>query len=142
MECTKIEINKNIKEQSILSENTMANSTLNNDTSLMNNSKELSQNTIILEKTEISPEIKEQIEKMVDDQFEEAYKIINAEYDQKIEELINEREEICNKNEMIKSKYEALEEYLRNYCKRMNIDFDSLRVNDDYLIDPRKWNNF
>ncbi|MEE1129644.1 MAG: aldo/keto reductase [Methanobrevibacter sp.] len=23
-----------------------------------------------------------------------------------------------------------------------NIDFDSLRVNDDYLIDPRKWNNF
>ena len=123
---SKIEINKNIDEQSIINENTMASSTLINDTSLMNNSKELSQNTIILEKAEISPEIKEQIEKMVDDQFEEAYKIINAEYDQKIEELINEREEICNKNEMIKSKYEALEEYLRNYCKRMNIDYDSL----------------
>ena len=126
MECTKIEINKNINEQSILSGNTMASSTLINDTSLMNNSKELSQNTIILEKAEISPEIKEQIEKMVDDQFEEEYKKINAEYDKKIEELINEREEICNKNEMIKSKYEALEEYLRNYCKRMNIDYDSL----------------
>ena len=126
MECKKIEINKNINEQSILSGNTMASSTLINDTSLMNNSKELSQNTIILEKAEISPEIKEQIEKMVDDQFEEEYKKINAEYDKKIEELINEREEICNKNEMIKSKYEALEEYLRNYCKRMNIDYDSL----------------
>ena len=123
---SKIEINKNIDEQSIINENTMASSTLINDTSLMNNSKELSQNTIILEKTEISPEIKEQIEKMVDDQFEEEYKKINAEYDKKIEELINEREEICNKNEMIKSKYEALEEYLRNYCKRMNIDYDSL----------------
>lgn len=23
-----------------------------------------------------------------------------------------------------------------------DIDFDSLRINDDYLIDPRKWNNF
>ena len=23
-----------------------------------------------------------------------------------------------------------------------NIDFDILRVNNDYLIDPRKWNNF
>ena len=23
-----------------------------------------------------------------------------------------------------------------------NIDFDSLRINDDYLIDPRKWDNF
>ena len=123
---SKIEINKNIDEQSIINENTMASSTLINDTSLMNNSKELSQNTIILEKAEISPEIKEQIEKMVDDQFEEEYKKINAEYDKKIEELINEREEICNKNEMIKSKYEALEEYLRNYCKRMNIDYDSL----------------
>ena len=126
MECTKIEINKIIDEQSIINKNTMASSTLFNDTSLMNNSKELSQNTIILEKAEISPEIKEQIEKMVDDQFEEEYKKINAEYDKKIEELINEREEICNKNEMIKSKYEALEEYLRNYCKRMNIDYDSL----------------
>ena len=123
---SKIEINKNIDEQSIINENTMASSTLINDTSLTNNSKELSQNTIILEKAEISPEIKEQIEKMVDDQFEEEYKKINAEYDKKIEELINEREEICNKNEMIKSKYEALEEYLRNYCKRMNIDYDSL----------------
>ena len=89
------------------------------DTSNLNNSKTKSNSLI-------SSELKEQIEKMVDDQFEEAYKIINAEYDQKIEELINEREEICNKNEMIKSKYEALEEYLRNYCKRMNIDYDSL----------------
>ena len=27
---------------------------------------------------------------------------------------------------MIKSKYEALEEYLKNYCKRVNIDYESL----------------
>ena len=23
-----------------------------------------------------------------------------------------------------------------------DIDFDDLRINDDYLIDPRKWDNF
>ena len=27
---------------------------------------------------------------------------------------------------MIKSKYEALEEYLKNYCKRVNIDYENL----------------
>ena len=88
---------------------------------------DLAKNTIILEKKkEIAPELKEQIKRMVDVQFDEVYKRINTEYDKKIEELIDEQEEISNKNEMIKSKYEALEEYLKNYCKRVNIDYENL----------------
>ncbi len=117
----KIEINK-LEQPSFSNNITMANSNFCDFSS----TSDLAQKTIILEKREISPELKEQIERMVDAQFEETYKRINAEYDEKIEELIDEQEEISNKNEMIKSKYEALEEYLKNYCKRVNIDYESL----------------
>ena len=121
----KIEINNN-SDRSYLNDTTMANSNYINNSSNL----DLAQNSIDLENKEISPEIKEQIERMVDAQFKETYKNINAEYDSKIEELLNEQEEICNKNEMIKAKYEALEEYLKNYCKRMNIDYESLLIEE------------
>ena len=121
----KIEINNN-SDRSYLNDTTMANSNYINNSSNL----DLAQNSIDLENKEISPEIKEQIERMVDAQFEETYKNINAEYDSKIEELLNEQEEICNKNEMIKAKYEALEEYLKNYCKRMNIDYEGLLIEE------------
>ena len=117
----KIEINKT-EQPSISNDITMANSNFCDFSSTL----DLVQNTIILEKKEIAPELKEQIERMVDAQFNEVYKRINAEYDEKIEELIDEQEKISNKNEMIKSKYEALEEYLKNYCKRVNIDYENL----------------
>ena len=117
----KIEINKT-EQPSISNDITMANSNFCDFSSTL----DLAQNTIILEKKEIAPELKEQIERMVDAQFNEVYKRINAEYDEKIEELIDEQEEISNKNEMIKSKYEALEEYLKKYCKRVNIDYENL----------------
>ena len=117
----KIEINKT-EQPSISNDITMVNSNFCDFSSTL----DLVQNTIILEKKEIAPELKEQIERMVDAQFNEVYKRINAEYDEKIEELIDEQEEISNKNEMIKSKYEALEEYLKNYCKRVNIDYENL----------------
>ena len=120
----KIEINNS--DRSYLNDTTMANSNYINNSSNL----DLAQNSIDLENKEISPEIKEQIERMVDAQFEETYKNINAEYDAKIEELLNEQEEICNKNEMIKAKYEALEEYLKNYCKRMNIDYEGLLIEE------------
>ena len=117
----KIEINKT-EQPSISNDITMANSNFCDFSSTL----DLAQNTIILEKKEIAPELKEQIKRMVDVQFDEIYKRINTEYDEKIEELIDEQEEISNKNEMIKSKYEALEEYLKNYCKRVNIDYENL----------------
>ena len=121
----KIEINNS--DRSYLNDTTMANSNYINNSSNL----DLAQNSIDLENKEISPEIKEQIERMIDAQFEETYKNINAEYDSKIEELLNEQEEICNKNEMIKAKYEALEEYLKNYCKRMNIDYEGLLIEEN-----------
>ena len=127
MDIKKKEINK--IEPSFFNNTTMANSTFINNSYNIDDSKNLTQNIIIPQKMDLSPEVKEQIEKMVDSQFEEAYKALNDEYDMKIEELINEQEEISNKNEMIKSKYEALEEYLKNYCKRANIDYESLLKN-------------
>ena len=98
----------------------------NENESTMAYSKNLSQISMMLENYEIPIELKEQIEKKVDAKFEEEYKLLNAEYDEKIEELLNEYEEICNKNEIIKAKYEALEDYLKNYCKRNNIDYNEL----------------
>ena len=117
----KIENNKT-EQPSISNDIAVANSNVCDFSSTL----DLAQNTIILEKKEIAPELKEQIKRMVDVQFDEVYKRINTEYDEKIEELIDEQEEISNKNEMIKSKYEALEVYLKNYCKRVNIDYENL----------------
>ena len=118
----KIEIKNNDKSQLNENESTMAYSNY----TFQENSKNLSQNSIMIENNEIPIELKEQIEKKVDAKFEEQYKLLNSEYDEKIEELLNEYEEICNKNEIIKAKYEALEEYLKNYCKRANIDYNEL----------------
>ena len=74
----------------------------------------------------ITKEMKEQIEKMVDLQFEEEYNKLKNEYEEKIEDLLILQEKIINKNEIIKAKYDALESYLKNYCKMANIDYDSL----------------
>ena len=74
----------------------------------------------------ITNEMKDQIEKMVDQQFEEEYNKLNNEYEEKIEELLIEQEKVINKNDIIKAKYDALEAYLKNYCKMANIDYDSL----------------
>ena len=117
----KIENNKT-EQPSISNDIAVANSNVCDFSSTL----DLAKIQLFLEKKEIAPELKEQIKRMVDVQFDEIYKRINTEYDEKIEELIDEQEEISNKNEMIKSKYEALEEYLKNYCKRVNIDYENL----------------
>ena len=71
-------------------------------------------------------EFKEQIENIIDQQFEDEYEKLNSEYEEKIEQLLNEQEKINNKNEILKAKYNALEKYLKNYCKKVNIDYESL----------------
>ena len=81
----------------------------------------------------ITDEMKEQIEKMVDLQFEEEFNKLNNEYEEKIEELLIEQEKIIIKNEIIKAKYDALESYLKNYCKMANIDYEKL-LDDEKLI--------
>ena len=81
----------------------------------------------------ITDEMKEQIEKMVDLQFEEEFNKLNNEYEEKIEELLIEQEKIIIKNEIIKAKYDALELYLKNYCKMANIDYEKL-LDDEKII--------
>ena len=79
----------------------------------------------------ITEEFKQEIEKMVDQQFEKEYIKLNNEYEEKIEELLNEQEEIFNRHEILKAKYNSLEKYLKNYCKKAGIDYDSLLLDDD-----------
>ena len=40
----------------------------------------------------------------------------------------------------LESNINSIDRFDKNLLE--NIDFDSLRINDDYLIDPRKWDNF
>ena len=71
-------------------------------------------------------EFKEQIENIIDQQFEDEYEKLNRESEEKIEQLLNEQEKINIKNEILKAKYNALEKYLKNDCKKANIDYESL----------------
>ena len=107
----------------INSNNTTYSQTLNNEKTSINNS-------IIVKKTKKTPLINqeyiEKIDKLIDEQLEEEYIKLNGEYEQKIEQLLNEQENIFNKNELIKAKYYALEKYLKYYCKKLNVDYESM----------------
>ena len=105
------------EDKTIISEND--NTTLN---SIINIKKEKNVSNDFI----ISTELKEKIEKMVDIQFEKEYKKIKDEYDEKIEELLNEQEKVYNKTEILKSKILSLERYLKYYCRKENIDYQSL----------------
>ena len=141
----KIEVNPNFphynkkdiqtKEQNSILSETMSDSNFNYSLDKINQTQ--TENTIIIPENkkqvenddideELSAEIKEQIAKMVDAQFSEEYNKLNQEFNDKIDELINEQEMMDDKYEIIKAKYDALEEYIKNYCKRNNIDFNSL----------------
>ena len=45
-----------------------------------------------------------------------------------------------NSSEELESNIESINKFDNDLLN--NIDFDNLRIADDYLIDPRKWNNF
>ena len=45
-----------------------------------------------------------------------------------------------NSSEELKNNIESINLFDKNIFKK--IDFDSLKIDDDYLIDPRKWDNF
>lgn len=77
----------------------------------------------------ITEELKEQIEKMVDKEFELQYKELNNYYEQKVEELLNEQETIFNKNEILKQQFNSLVRYIKNYCRKANIDYETLITN-------------
>lgn len=45
-----------------------------------------------------------------------------------------------NSSEELENNIKSIAKFDKNILEK--IDFDSLRINDEYLIDPRKWNNF
>ena len=137
----------NVIYQKKMTDNLNEDSNINNETQLDSNCSNsfirnedisLTQDSLILDTKEkkqkkkkktvpiMTDEFREEIEKMVDKQFENEYSKINKEYEEKLEELLNEQEKVFNKNEMLKAKFNALEKYLKNYCKKVNIDYDSL----------------
>ena len=111
----------------------------------INSTYDQSLNSLIIEKSEkncsdkvkkqknkkpiIIAQFKEQIEKIIDEKFEKEYIKLKNNYEEKIEELLNEQEKIYNKNEIIKAKYYSLERYLKNYCRKLNVDYQSLLLN-------------
>ena len=111
----------------------------------INSTYDQSLNSLIIEKSEkncsdkvkkqknkkqiIIAQFKEQIEKIIDEKFEKEYIKLKNNYEEKIEELLNEQEKIYNKNEIIKAKYYSLERYLKNFCRKLNIDYQSLLLN-------------
>ena len=75
---------------------------------------------------ELSDELRQEIEKRVDLQFQDKYKKMSEYYEEKIFYLLNEQEKIFTRSEMIKEKINTLENYLKKYCKINGIDFDEL----------------
>ena len=74
----------------------------------------------------ISDEENSKIESMIDQALELEYENLKKFYEEKIEDLLCEQENVFNKNEIIKAKYSALEQYLINFCRQSNIDYESL----------------
>ena len=110
-------------------ENNSINTTLNQNSFILPeklNERELNEKNDKKKTIIISENYKNQIEEIVDKQFEEEYKKLNNEYEEKMEELLNEQEKIVNMNEILKAKYFALERYLKNYCRKANIDYECL----------------
>ena len=74
----------------------------------------------------ISNEENIKIESMIEQALEIEYENLKKFYEEKIEDLLYEQENVFNKNEIIKAKYSALEQYLINFCRQSNIDYESL----------------
>ena len=134
--CNK-EINNKIKDNDksyFIKEDNSINSTYDktfNDLSIEKSNNKCSEN-VKTHKTKMSiitAQFKDELEKMIDEKFEKEYIKLNNDYEEKINELLNEQEKIYNKNEIIKAKYNMLEKYLKNYCRKLNIDYESLLLN-------------
>ncbi len=72
-------------------------------------------------------EIKTIVEDKVDFYMKKKYEELSSEYDRKINDLLEIQENAFIKKEMIKQKIISLKNYLKSYCKKHNIDYDSLR---------------
>ena len=75
-----------------------------------------------------SEELKRVIEKKIISFTNEEFTLLSECLEEKINSLLMHQEEIYIKNEMLKLKVLYLEKYLMFYCKRNNIDYNSIFV--------------
>ena len=74
-------------------------------------------------------EIKNIVEDRVDFYMMKKYEELSNDYDRKINDLLEIQENVFIRKEMIKQKIISLKNYLKSYCKKHNIDYDSLTDN-------------
>ena len=74
-------------------------------------------------------EIKNIVEDRVDFYMMKKYEELSSEYEGKINDLLEIQENAFIRKEMIKQKIISLKNYLKSYCKKNNIDYDSLTDN-------------
>ena len=74
-------------------------------------------------------EIKNIVEDKVDSYMMKKYEELSKDYEGKINDLLELQENVFIKKEMIKQKIISLKNYLMSYCKKHNIDYDSLTEN-------------
>ena len=73
-----------------------------------------------------SDEFKKLIEDRVDSYLMKEYDDLYNNYEMKLNHLLNTQEELFMENEIIKKKLFYLDNYVKNYCKKNNIDIKLL----------------
>ena len=81
----------------------------------------------VLKDTYEYDEIKAIVEDKVDFYMMKKFEELSNYYEGKINDLLEVQENVFIKKEMIKQKIISLQNYLKSYCKKNNIDYDNIR---------------
>ncbi len=83
--------------------------------------------TDVIKDTYDYDEIKAIVEEKVDFYMMKKIEELSNYYEGKINDLLEIQENVFIKKEMIKQKIISLQNYLKSYCKKNNIDYDNIR---------------
>ena len=102
------------------------NSDMSHKKSEIKNNINLNEDNVIdiIEEKYNNEEIKKIIEDKVDFYMNREYEELFNEYEEKINDLLEYQEKVFIKNEILKQKIYSLNNYLKLYCKKNNIDYD------------------
>ena len=102
------------------------NSDMSHKKSEIKNNINLNEDNVIdiIEEKYDNEEIKKIIEDKVDFYMNREYEELFNEYEEKINDLLEYQEKVFIKNEILKQKIYSLNNYLKLYCKKNNIDYD------------------
>ena len=102
------------------------NSDMSHKKSEIKNNINLNEDNVIdiIEEKYDNEEIKKIIEDKVDFYMNKEYEELFNEYEEKINDLLEYQEKVFIKNEILKQKIYSLNNYLKLYCKKNNIDYD------------------